>query len=156
MARVVFTAVFFISITTLFAFSGTICAKQDASADVPSGAVMFFNLAECPTGWLPLENARGRVLVGIQESGKIGAQVGTALADQENRAVGKHSHVINDPGHVHRINARRGWTQNGSNLGVADYSGNTERAVTGVTLQETGAQEGTPAPYLQLLVCQKI
>ncbi len=156
MIKSVFTAVFLIGITTFFTFSSNAYSKQDTSTDVPSGAVMFFNLAECPTGWLSLDNARGRVLVGIQENGKIGAQVGTSLADQENRAVGKHTHGINDPGHVHSIRARRGWTQNGSNFGVTDYTSNTDRATTGVTLQETGAQEGTPAPYLQLLVCQKI
>jgi len=60
---------------------------------VPSGAVMFFNLAACPTGWSDATAARGRYLVGLPANGTIAGSVGTALSDQENRPVGQHTHT---------------------------------------------------------------
>ncbi|MFA5592819.1 MAG: prepilin-type N-terminal cleavage/methylation domain-containing protein [Micavibrio sp.] len=40
---------------------------QNATADetsIPAGAVLAFNLGACPTGWVPLGDAVGRVIVG--------------------------------------------------------------------------------------------
>lgn len=62
----------------------------------PSGSVMFFNLAACPTGWSELADARGRALVGVPASGSLGGTVGAPLGNLENR---NHSHAV-DPGAV--------------------------------------------------------
>lgn len=48
---------------------------------VPSGAVSFFNLASCPTGWSPMSDAQGRYIVGAPNGGTIGGIVGTSLSD---------------------------------------------------------------------------
>ncbi len=121
---------------------------------VPAGFVGYFNLSSCPSGWSALTAAQGRYLVG---GGTVGATVGTALSDQENRAVGQHNHTVNDPGHSH------------PSLSVVNPSGNLtgwyrqdglswsppNNANTGISINTTGSVAGTNAPYLQLLVCQK-
>jgi hypothetical protein len=70
---------------------------------VPSGAVMFFNLAACPSGWVDAAAAQGRYLVGMPPSGTLAGTVGTALTNGENRAVGQHTHSVSDPGHAHGV-----------------------------------------------------
>jgi hypothetical protein len=61
---------------------------------VPTGAVMFFNLPACPSGWSDLAAAQGRYLVGMPPGGTLAATVGTALSDKENRPVGIHTHGV--------------------------------------------------------------
>ncbi len=128
------------------------------SVGVPSGAVMHFNLAACPTGWTALAAAQGRYLVGLPSAGTLAGTVGTALTNQENRATGQHSHGITDPGHTHTW----GYTSNGVTTG--DYYSHptvtlggqtTSLAYTGITINATGTVAGTNAPYIQFLVCQK-
>lgn len=152
---------------------------SDGDDVAPSGAVMFFNLNSCPSGWNELTDAQGRYLVGLPDGGTLGATVGTALTDSENRSVGSHSHSYSDPGHSHAINdpghfhytasvLRRGGTwgdQNGSPAYASNSIGAyTDRRgtgigvnprTTGITINPTGATDGTNAPYLQLLVCEK-
>jgi hypothetical protein len=141
----------------------------DAGGATPSGAVMFFDLGTCPTGWTAYNNARGRYLVGMGSGGTLGVTVGTALNDQESRAVGTHSHGITDPGHSHAINGSGASLQvpnaiisfNGrgpiSALPEAPNAFTTGimPSTTGVTVDPAGAVAGTPAPYVQLLACQK-
>ncbi|MBI5306542.1 hypothetical protein HZB04_03085 [Candidatus Wolfebacteria bacterium] len=83
---------------------------QTSAGNTPSGAVMYFNLSSCPSGWSLLSGADGRYIVGITSTSTrtIGAIVGTILGDAgggylENRAVGQHSHSISDPGHSHGV-----------------------------------------------------
>jgi hypothetical protein len=68
-------------------------AYAQETAAVPPGAVMMFDLDACPPGWSALDSARGRAIVGVPTGGTRGATIGTALADQENRA---HTHTV-DP-----------------------------------------------------------
>lgn len=70
---------------------------------VPRGGVMHFNLDSCPPEWEPLTDLEGRYIVGLNPGGTLGQQVGTALTDGENRAVGKHSHTATDSGHGHNV-----------------------------------------------------
>jgi len=134
---------------------------QSVAAEVPSGAVMFFNLASCPSGWSELAGAQGRYIVGLPSGGTLGGTVGTALSNQENRAVGQHGHTINDPGHTHSEGQRS------TNISVTD-DGKSQRtvsrgrkivatgsSVTGITINDAGSVVGTNAPYIQLLTCQK-
>ena len=57
----------------------------------PVGAVVFFNLTACPTGWTEFANAAGRTLVGRPTGGSVGGMVGTALTNLENRT---HTHGV--------------------------------------------------------------
>lgn len=65
-----------------------------AMVEVPQGAVMYFNLSSCPTGWTELTIAQGRTLVGLPSEGTLSGTVGSSLGDLENRS---HSHSINPP-----------------------------------------------------------
>lgn len=127
------------------------------SSDIPSGAVMYFNLAACPTGWTELLFARGRYLVGLPSGGTRGGTAGIALTNLENRPVGQHNHQITDQGHAHNIDT---WDAGGgSGISRSDDkhidTRGTHASTTGITINNAGTVAGTNAPYLQLLACQK-
>ncbi|MBI5151721.1 MAG: LamG domain-containing protein, partial [Candidatus Pacebacteria bacterium] len=111
----------------------------------------------CPAGWTEYTAARGRYIVGTPASGTIGATVGTALSNTENRPVGQHNHGITDPGHTHSINTS--GAAGGANGGLAQGGPYTYNAInsstTGVTINNEGSVAGTNAPYIQLTYCSK-
>lgn len=144
----------------------------------PAGSVMFFDLPSCPPGWSELTQARGRYLVGLPAAGTPGAAVGTALSDQENRAVGEHGHGIaqtphghgvSDPGHRHARLAGSSnasgqpnayWTSGNNDLGTSFTQFSTtgisiNGANANITVNNSGSVPGTNAPYVQLLTCRK-
>ncbi|MEX2006820.1 MAG: hypothetical protein WD877_01455, partial [Candidatus Saccharimonadales bacterium] len=128
---------------------------------VPAGAVNFFNLASCPSGWTELTGARGRYIVGLPLSGTLAGTQGTALSNVENRAVGQHNHSISDPGHGHTLSNKNQSAQPysfnaGGSTTFADAStASANNSTTGVTVNNAGSVAGTNAPYIQLLVCSK-
>jgi hypothetical protein len=61
--------------------------------EVPAGAVMFFNLESCPSGWSELSAAQGRTIVGLPSGGTLTGTVGAGLSDTEDRT---HYHNV-DP-----------------------------------------------------------
>lgn len=138
----------------IFLFYGS--AKEES---IPTGAVMFFNLSQCPSGWEEMVEGRGRYIVGLPAGGTPGATIGVALQNKENRTTGKHTHTVIDPGHVHNIKAVGQY--DGKIKAYLSGSTNTaniissELAKTGIMIQEAGEVEGTNAPYVQLLVCVK-
>jgi hypothetical protein len=136
-----------------------VCETDDAGAGgagIPSGAVMFFNLAVCPAGWTELAAARGRYLVGQLPGGTLGGTVGTALVNLESRAVGLHSHSITDPGHAHSyVPPIQTGTGSGASSAKVGSATSTSSSTTGISVNNAGSVAGTNAPYVQLLVCQK-
>jgi hypothetical protein len=131
--------------------------KEGGNNLIPSGAVMFFNLPSCPSGWSELTAARGRYLVGKPSGGTLAGTQGTALTDLENRAVGQHNHSITDPGHSHEL-ASHGNMNCGSGCShLWVYAGGyyTQSSTTGITIDNEGSVSGTNAPYIQLCACQK-
>src|SRR3954452_21643175 len=135
-------------------------AGVDATA--PAGAVMYFDLASCPSGWSDFAAGRGRYLVGMPVGGTPGAAVGTALSPQENRPTGQHTHAVIDPGHVHAVGfdterlANFGNTIGGTSIfGSNSGSENTELGFTGISIANAGTVSGTNAPYLELVACRK-
>ena len=70
-------------------------AKEVAS--VPTGAVMFFDLAACPGGWSPLAGGAGRTVVGVAPGATIGGSVGASLSDQGSRT------ITDTPSHLHSV-----------------------------------------------------
>ena len=136
--------------------------QNGVDAVAPAGAVMYFDLPSCPSGWSDFDAGRGRYLVGVPAGGTGGATVGTALSDKENRPTGQHTHAVNDPGHFHTVDfdterlANRGNTIGGTSLFGTNSGGeNTHPALTHITIANAGAVAGTNAPYLQLLACRK-
>lgn len=103
---------------------------------VPSGAVMFFNLSSCPSGWSELTAARGRYPVGLPSGGTLAGTKGTALSNLENRvAPCNHTHY-------------ESWYTD-----CMYWPGNRWLFMT-YTIPDPGTA-GTNAPYIQLLACQK-
>ena len=140
-------------------------ARAEAAAGdaVPRGAVGFFNLASCPPGWMPMREANGRYLVGISESGTLGAAVGEALTDQENRATGSHTHTLRpDIRNVPIFDARGqgdGFANGRGSAYITDpfpTAGPIPFPSQGLTAGRPGRDvAGTNAPYLQLQVCRR-
>lgn len=153
-------------------------APASSGTTIPAGAVMTFNLGACPSGWSDYTAAQGRYIVGWQSGGTVGGTVGTVLTAGENRAVGLHSHTatvdshahaINDPGHTHtQYSMAIASVAESKGLEVADYTTSTtstgvgyigitstELTQPGATVANSGSVSGTPAPYIQLRMCQK-
>ncbi|MDD2690053.1 MAG: hypothetical protein PHT41_07900 [Candidatus Omnitrophica bacterium] len=136
----------------------TICTSSGwQQLGIPSGAVMSFNLRSCPAGWSELTSARGRYIVGAQGGASVGATVGTKLTDRESQPVGKHYHAYEKTIIGHNQAPGSGF-QEGGGRGRVDYV-NTCISETGSSClggSVTGpAPDGTNAPYIQLLMCQK-
>jgi hypothetical protein len=124
----------------------------NASNGVPGSTVAFFLLPSCPSGWAEYTEARGRYIVGLPSGGTLGGTAGTALTDQENRAVGQHNHSASDTDSqaflqatvAGPLQAGTGW-----NLGRV--------VVTTVNpTSDAGSVAGTNAPYVQLRACEKL
>ena len=124
------------------------------------GTVGYFFLSSCPTGWSALVAAEGRYLVGRPTAGTLGATVGTALTNLENRPTGVHSHTATQAGHNHAYDGILG--SGGVKIGAArvtDGTSSTPQSMTTetpvITVSNSAGVAGTNAPYIQLLVCQK-
>ena len=122
---------------------------------VPSGAVMAFNLKECPQGWKTIKEAKGRVIVGA----------GSGNRDQNdnkltNRMVGKtggeEAHTLTIPeipshshSYQHQANVSGGCGLSGCN------SHSTYPSYTTGTTGEGKAHNNMP-PFLVLLYCERL
>lgn len=93
---------------------------------VPSGAVMFFNLGSCPSGWHSFGGANGRYIVG---GGSIGTSVGQALGNGENRPAGAHTHNLGSSSLMQL------WHNHTGNTGTPSPGGLPSSVVTGVQTQ---------------------
>jgi hypothetical protein len=65
-----------------------------AQNGVPAGAVMFFDLPQCPSGWTAYGAAQGRAVVGVPAGGTLATMVGNAYGNAEDRG---HVHEANPP-----------------------------------------------------------
>tara|TARA_Y100000310_G_scaffold101060_1_gene98959 strand:- start:2299 stop:2859 length:561 start_codon:yes stop_codon:yes gene_type:complete len=133
-----------------------------SGGSVPTGAVMAFSLTNCPTGWSESIDARGRYIVGMPLGGTIGSTVGTALSEQENRAVGQHTHTGSSDttgSHTHTYSIKSG----GGTTAPSGAGGSYTSTATGssgshshtITMDNAGSVAGTNAPYIQFLICVK-
>lgn len=149
----------------------------------PSGAVMFFNLSSCPSGWTELTGARGRVIVGLPSGGTLAGTQGTALTNLGTRAITQvpsHNHTVDPPNtglsinnsgnHSHNTGIRESYGTDGSNRyasgaanggsiytssdGSHNHSGSVD--IGQFNSGSTGASSvDVTMPYIQLLACQK-
>jgi len=124
--------------------------------DIPAGAVMFFDLSSCPSGWSELTSARGRYLTGLPSGGTLAGTAGTALSNLENRAAGQHTHTVDDPGHSHgNATAIIGPGDFGAGGGFINIYTAGGTGYSELSLENSGSVAGTNAPYIQLLTCQR-
>lgn len=118
-----------------------------SSGSVPAGAVMYFNLSSCPSGWSKYSNAWGRYIVGIGSGTGLNSVVGISLSNGENRPAGAHTHKLNAA----------------IVSGTSDRGGEMNAPIPATITTDEGAsasgaalKAGTNAPYVQLLVCTKV
>lgn len=118
---------------------------------VMSGTISFFQLSDCPDGWRDAPELSGRYVVGLQSGGTLGAQVGQALSNQENRPTGKHHHTFIDGRVQHNSACQRKYE------GIAaDFrSGSPTALCNNDSRTAEFGVEGTNAPYIQLRACRK-
>lgn len=112
---------------------------------VPSGTIVFFEATKCPDLWNEYSAARGRYFVGLVPGGSPGKSVGIALSDSENRPTGAHTHSYT---YSHVVRSPEAGGPGVYVSTVVEQSGVTG-GVSG------GAVEGTNAPYVEVLACEK-
>ena len=110
--------------------------------------VAAFNLHTCPAGWNKYARAAGRYIVGLREDGDsdLAAFIGTALENKESRPAGQHAHEYTDD------------QLDGTNVAtykIPSNGGSYGHSVQTRTTKPFIAPEGTNAPYVQLLICEK-
>jgi hypothetical protein len=124
--------------------------------EIPVGTVSFFDLAGCPPGWREKPNAIGRYLVGLNPAsqGSLNQTQGEPLSNLENRAVGNHTHQDR----TYAVGGRSGSGQRAIAWGGVGAAERQSLTVTGLPPEPAAGRnnvDGTNAPYLQLLVCEK-
>ena len=126
-----------------------------APSSIPSGAVMAFNLANCPSGWSEYTSARGRVIVGLEPN--------DGDFDSREKTGGEKTHTLTIaemPAHNHYEFGGRCTSGCDGHYGA--YSGNpvhylwTPAQQRAVTSSSGGSQpHNNLQPYIALLYCQK-
>lgn len=119
-------------------------AAGASGSALPKFLVVAFNEESCPEGWRAFEPGRGRYVVGLTRGGDLAKAVGNELKNQENRAAGRHTHTFSD--------APLGGSVNDGLAGGGYQRRRTERYST----DPNDSPEGTNAPYVQLLLCEKM
>jgi hypothetical protein len=107
---------------------------------VPADAVLFVAASSCPQGYAEYTPLRGRYPVGLPAGGTAQAQVGTALANLENRPAGAHTHTVTS-----------GDDTPGTTLTAVNVAPPSRLHTT----SDGGLVAGTNAPYIQLIGCRK-
>ncbi len=130
-------------------------AGNPGEPTLPSKSILFFNSTTCPTGWTEVTSARGRYLAGRPSGGTLAGTAGDDLNNLENRNLGTHTHSASavSGGHTHGAQGLGGGDLNGLAYGSNSLDFATENPSVGVS--SLGFPAGTPAPYIQLLVCKK-
>jgi prepilin-type N-terminal cleavage/methylation domain-containing protein len=164
--------------TVLFSSAGTAShyddfiryiGAQSLDDDLPSGAVVPFNLATCPPGWGTFSNGAGRTIVGTGDYAENYAPAGRApwnvsatyaLGDlggfmtwrQNVNELAAHSHVLGMSSYDFYA-PLVAWSYDFDLSG--EYGGST---TTGRVTGTTGTSEPMEnrQPYVALLYCQKL
>lgn len=120
-------------------------AASAYGAAIPAGAVMGFNLAACPSGWVDYADAAGRVVVGAGHYSEQYNEPGrTAWGHTQDYALGEQGGYAT-------------WRPTFSELGMGSIPG--EGISGGASLMLIGASAPMPIqnmpPYVILRYCQK-
>jgi len=127
------------------------------STPVSANTIIYFNDTTCPAGWTEVSSAWGRYIVGLPSpTSTLAGTAGTALTNREDRNLGTHTHTAgaSSGGHTHSAQGFGGGDQNGLVYGSNGLDFASESP--SVTVSALSLPSGTPAPYIQFLVCQKV
>jgi hypothetical protein len=124
-----------------------------AQAVVPPGAVMAFDLDQCPAGWTPFAAAAGRAVVGVDGTRPRGTQAGAEQVALTIRELPEHAHTHNIRAAVGSFNTNNPpdplYSQGGTGVATA-YGNSVPSAVQG-----QGQPFSNLQPSLFLLYCRK-
>jgi hypothetical protein len=149
--------------------SGNNCTSSSGFGGIPTGAVMAFNLASCPTGWVLSDGSNGtRDLRGMFVRGFGTSTDGTAsgaFGQKQNDAFDSHNHTgtTNSAGaHTHgydswNVNNDGTAGSNDANTGDSakvDTTNSSGSHTHAFTTNSTGGAETRP-DNVALLYCQK-
>lgn len=114
---------------------------QEAGDALPLGAVMFFDLADCPSGWEPYTAAAGRMVVPLPDGvSNTAVNSSPALSDLEDRT---HSHDFSSSFSTkEQTYAATSGSNKVAKKKKYSFSGTTKAASSGL-------------PYVQYLICRK-
>ena len=127
--------------------------NKPAEPLLPSKSILFFYSTTCPPGWTEVTSARGRYIVGRPSGGTLAGTASDNLDNLENRDVGQaHTAFGYLSAHTHSITSGGSIFAPGGSNGVSLAQGTLTVTLSPVS----GIPAGTPAPYIQFLVCQKL
>ncbi len=118
---------------------------------VPADSVVAFNLKDCPIGWSPFDEAKGRVI--------LGAGIGNGLSKRRfNSTGGEEAHTLRGnemPAHKHQLWTYDNNPKNGSHeIGTGSYG----RDLFPEEFTESsggGNPHNNMPPYIALTYCIK-
>lgn len=121
-------------------------AKKALEIAVPRGAVIAFNLSECPEGWLPYQPAFGRVIVGSGNGDGLSPRKLGEKGGKENHTLS----IAEMPSHSHE-----GYVGEGPGAGMNETpkihnTGNVKIGSTG-----GGQAHNIMQPFTVLTYCER-
>lgn len=130
-------------------------AKLALQVAAPIGAVMAFNLSECPVGWSDFPDLNGRVIIGAGEGNgltprTVGAKGGTEKHQLTLEEMPKHNHTNGNFKHLLQHTGH--WTGKG-------YDGSAEEVDSAHFAEMLPSGSSSPhenmQPYFVLKYCER-
>ena len=124
--------------------------------EIPTHAVIPFNLNNCPTGWLEYEPAYGRVIRGIDNSGTtIDSEGKRGVGSLQEDSFASHIHIAHMQVGAEPKKGAGGAKSNRAAGGHGNAANHSERYDTESLLEASGSTE-TRSKNVALLYCEKI
>lgn len=141
--------------------NGTEWRSMDAGlaggGSTPTGAVLAFDLATCPTGWSEYTPARGRFLRGIDSAGTVDPSGKRAPGNIQSHMFKQHGHTnyYASSGYNGYGNQGSGWLSNFATAPGGAYAGSvtTQEFITN-SLDPSAGVETRPV-NVAVLYCRK-
>ncbi|MBR9690843.1 hypothetical protein GOV08_04110 [Candidatus Woesearchaeota archaeon] len=128
-------------------FGHTVGEIEGLDTLVPSGAVLAFNLATCPSGWSRFTDADGRVITGLSSEAEFNTLLKTG---------GEKTHTLTVkemPSHTHKMAGSLHTRQESIDDILHQTHSTTGSTATSAT--GGGAAHNNLQPYVTLLYCVK-
>ena len=140
-------------VTAAILYFGSVITKVPTIL-VPSGAVLAFNKARCPDGWVEYRDAQGRVVVGIGEQPGLSRRTLGEIGGSEKYYLTKSEIPI------HNVDVRLEYYDNENNRRYKTENGNRADKVRIIKTEayEESAQRAhdNMPPFVALCYCEKL